>query len=142
MKQTAETDRQPEQEGVWPLAPPSQSDLPDGEYIAAFRDAQRAQWFCQEKIRLRFEIIEPAIYAGIQVYLFSTLPKHLSHRCKYYALWVKANGGLPHRNDRMSPRVFHGYWKIRVAWSVPQNDGYPMPQVVELIERVAGARAR
>jgi hypothetical protein len=138
MKPTPENDGERERESDWPIAPPSQSDLPDSEYIAAFRDAKPGQWFGQQKVRLRFEIVEPAASAGIEVFLFSTLPKRLSHRCKYYDLWVKANGGPPHRNDRMSPRVFRGYWKVRIEWSVPKNGGHPMPQVTELIERVAG----
>ena len=139
MKPTLENKEQGERESDWPIAPPSQSDLPDGEYLAAFRDAKRGQWFGQQKVRLRFEIVEPAASAGIQVYLYSTLPKHPSHRHKYYNLWAEANGGPPARGDRMTCRVFRGYWKVRVIWSAPKNGGHPMPQVVELLERVAGA---
>lgn len=138
MKPIPENDGRRERESDWPIAPPSRSDLPDGEYLAAFLDAKCGQWFGQQKVRLLYEIVEPAASAGIQIFLFATLPKHPSHRTKYYALWVKANGGPPHRNDRMSPRVFNGYWKVRVAWSMPKNGGHPMPQVTELLERVAG----
>ena len=102
------------------------------------RDAKPGQWFGQQKVRLRFEIVEPAASAGIEVFLYSTLPKHPSQRHKYYELWVKANGSPPDRNDRMSSRAFRGYWKICIAWSVPKNGGHPMPQVTELLERVAG----
>lgn len=140
MKPTQETGGRGERESDWPIAPPSSSEFPDGEYVAAFRDAERAQWFGQRKVRLRYEVIEPTANAGIQVFLYSTLPKTPSHRHKYYDLWVKANGGPPGRNDRMSPRVFSGYWRIRVAWSEPKNGGHPMPQVAELLERVAGAK--
>ena len=138
MKSTPEDDAQKEREGDWPIAPPTQSDLPDGEYLAAFRDAKPGQWFGQQKIRLRYEIVEPAASASIQVYLFATLPEHLSPRHKYYDLWVKANGGPPHRGDRMSPRVFRGYWNLLVAWNTPKNGGHPMPQVTELLDRAAG----
>jgi hypothetical protein len=138
MKSTPEDDEQKYRESDWPMAPPSQSDFPGGAYLAAFRDAKLGQWFGQGKVRLRYEIVEPAASAGIQVFLFATLPKHPSHRTKYYGLWVKANGGPPGRNDRMSPRVFRGYWKVLVVWSVPKNGGHPMPQVTELLERVAG----
>jgi hypothetical protein len=138
MKPTAENDGQVERESDWPIAPPSQSDLPDGEYLAAFRDAKRGQWFGQQKVRLLYEIVEPAASAGIQIFLYATLSKHPSHRTKFYALWVRANGGPPRRNDRMSPRVFRGYWNVRVAWRVPKNGGHPMPQVTELLEQVAG----
>jgi hypothetical protein len=138
MKPTPENDGQRKRESDWPIAPPSQSDLPDGEYLVAFRDAKLGQWFGQQKVCLHYEIVEPATYAGIQVYLYSTMPKHPSHRHKYYDLWVKANGGPPRRGDRMSSRVFRGYWKVSVAWNVPKNGGHPMPLVTELLERVAG----
>jgi len=127
-----------ERESPWPIAPPSRNELPDGVYIASFRDADRHQWFGQAKVRLRYEIVEPSAYIGMQVFLFSTLPQSLSHRHKYYELWVRANGGPPHRNDRMSPRIFRGYWKIRVVWNEPKNGGHPMPLVTDLLERVAG----
>ncbi|MDR4470219.1 MAG: hypothetical protein MRJ68_18300 [Nitrospira sp.] len=129
---------QQEREKAWPVAPPSRDELPDGVYVASFRNADRHEWFGQAKVRLRYEIIEPPAYAGIQVFLFSTLPKNLSHRHKYYELWVKANGGPPRRNDRMSPRIFKGYWRVKVTWSVAKSGGHPMPLVSELLERVAG----
>ena len=128
---------QKERETDWPLAPPSESDFPGGEYIASFIEHARGTWFKQEKIKLIFKIVDPRLYAGYDVRLFATFEKKISRASKYYALWVKANGGVPLRGDRMSPRVFSGYWNVRVAWSVPKN-GHPMPQVVELIERVAG----
>ncbi len=130
----------PNQEGEapWPVAPPSPSDLPDGEYIVAFLAHTIRSWFGQRKIRLTYEIIDPAQYAGIEVGLFATMGKRISRRSKFYALWVRANGGLPSRGDRMSPRVFRGYWRVRIAWSAPAKCGYAMPMIVELIERVAG----
>lgn len=137
MKPTPENG-QGDRGGDWPIAPPSQSDLPDGEYIAAFREGKLGQWFSQQKVRLQFEIVEPTASAGIKVFLFATLQKHPSQRTKYYALWVNANGGPPDRGDRMTCRVFRGYWRVRIAWSVPKNGGHSMPQVVELLERVAG----
>lgn len=138
MKPTPENDGLRGRENDWPIAPPSPSDLPDGEYVAAFREAKRNQWFGQPKVCLRYEIVEPATYAGIQVYLYATMPTPLSQRHKYYALWVKANGGPPERGDRMSSRVFRGYWNVCVAWKLPKSGGHPLPLVTELLERVAG----
>jgi hypothetical protein len=138
MKPTSEFDDETERDSDWPIAPPSENDLPAGEYIAAYRSAKLGHWFGQQKIRLLFEIVEPRGYAGIYIPLFATLQKQSSPRCKYYAIWVKANGRMPLRGDRMSPRAFRGYWKVRVVWSVPKKGGYPMPQIEELIERVAG----
>lgn len=127
-----------ERESDWPLAPPSESDLPAGKYIAAKIGHRRGTWFKQEKIELIFKIVEPAQFAGIAVSLFATLDKRISPAWKYYALWVKANGGPPERNSRMSPSVFEGYWHIQIEWSKPRKGGCSIPQVTDLLERVAG----
>ena len=129
-----------ELETDWPVAPPAEMDLPAGEYTAAYCGAKRGKWFGQDKVQLSFEIVPPAYSAGIKVPLFATLPnkRRLSPRSKYFGLWVKANGGPPLRGDRMSPLVFRGYWTIRIGWSTPKDGGAGMPQVIELIERVAG----
>jgi hypothetical protein len=140
MNSKRKNDGQGERTSDWPIAPPSHSDLPNGEYIAAYREAERGEWFSQQKVRLHFEIVEPAQYAAIEVPLFATLPKRPSQRCKYFELWAKANGGPPCRGDRMSPKVFRGYWRVSVGWSMPKNGGHSMPQVTQLIERVAGGR--
>jgi hypothetical protein len=125
----------------WPLAPPSEADLPEGEYTVAYRGFKKAVWFGQSKIRLNLEVVDPGHCMGIQVPLFATNGRQCSQRSKYYGLWVKANGGPPRRGDRMSPKVFSGYWRVRITWSVPKNGGHSMPQVTELIERVAGGPA-
>ena len=130
---------QADREIDWPVAPPSETDLPAGEYVASYRGAKRGQWFGQQKVQLLFEIVTPAHSAGIKIPLFATLPtgRRLSQRSKYFGLWVKANGALPLGGDRMSPRVFRGYWDIRIGWSKPKDGGAGMPQIIELIERVA-----
>ncbi|MGC3973909.1 MAG: hypothetical protein QM771_05935 [Nitrospira sp.] len=123
------------------MAPASESDLPEGEYVVAYRGFHKGQWFGQRKICLRFEVVEPSNCAGIQVSLFSTFEPSPSSRTKYYTNFVKANGGIPRRGDRMSPKVFKGYWRAIIAWNSPKNGGHSMPQVTELIERVAGGTA-
>jgi hypothetical protein len=140
LKQTAHEESERD-DSNWPVAPPSEADLPEGEYIAAYRGFTKRDYFGQAKICLNWEIVEGPC-AGMQVQLFATIARKLSRRSKYYGLWVKANGGrTPHGGGPMSPRVFKGYWRVRIAWSVPKNGGHPMPQVVELIERVAGSCA-
>ena len=108
--ESAQTERKTD----WPVAPPSETDLPAGGYVAAYIKYVRGKWFDQEKIQLMFEIVEPTQFAGIVVPLFATFPKKISQACKYYGLWVKANGGLPQRKDRMSPSVFSGYWHVLI----------------------------
>jgi len=129
---------QKEQETDWPLAPPSESDLPAGKYVAAYVKYARGTWFKQQKIQLTFKIVEPTQFAGIVVPLFATFEKKISRACKYYGLWVKANGRLPQRKDRMSPSVFGGYWYVHIEWSKPGKVGHAIPLVTELLERVVG----
>ena len=91
-------------ENHWPLAPPSESDLPAGEYIAAYLSCVQGEWFKQAKIKLLFEIVEPRQFAGIVVPLWATIQKKISPAWKYYAIWTKAKGCSPRRKDRMHPR--------------------------------------
>ena len=125
----------------WPLAPFTPEDFPAGFYLASYREAEQGTWFRQEKIRLVFEIIEPVAFATLLVSLFATLKRggrRPSIDSKYYRLWVQANGGPPQRGQRMTPRVFRGYWQIRVDWGRRQTGEPSTPKVAELLERVAG----
>ena len=133
---------QKERESDWPLAPPSESDLPAGEYVVAYTKHRRSICFGQQKIELLFKIVEPAQCFGIVVPLFATFGKRISPACKFYSLWVQANGSVPHRNDRMSPSVFSGYWCVRIEWSKPKPGKHAIPKVTELLERYAGGPKR
>ena len=128
----------------WPVAPPSPAELPSGTYVAGYRGSRRGGWFRQHKVELFFEIAEPVAQQGCRVSLFATLPERgrISQRSKYYRLWVHANGGPPLRGGRMSPKVFRGYWRVRVGWSTPRNDEPGLPTVTELLERIAGGPTR
>ena len=103
----------------WPLAPPSRSEFPDGIYVVSYKSCRKRNYYKQRKLELMFEIIEPAESAGLLVSLYCTLCDKLSTSCKFYQLWAKANGEPPTRHSRMSPKVFAGYWRVRVAWSSP-----------------------
>lgn len=135
---------QENQDGDWPTAPPSPEELPAGEYVAAYRGAQRRYCFGQPKVELDFEIVEPAGQRSLHVPLFAVLPTRgrIPVSSKYYALWLMANGTPPRRGDRMTPRVFRGYWRVRVRCSQPKRGGPGMPIITELIEREAGAPFR
>jgi hypothetical protein len=127
----------------WPVAPPSPEELPAGEYLVAYRNARRFKHREKEKVELSFEIIEPVLLAGALVPLFKTLPSgRLTQRHAYYPLWCCANGGPPKRGDRMTPRVFSGYWRVLVEWSKPKEGGAGQPVIRALIERVAGGPKR
>ncbi len=127
---------------AWPVAPPSPAELPAGLYVAAYRDARKAMFFNQAKIQITWQIVEPLQQAGMKVPLYATMPAQgvISPRCKYYLLWVKANGGLPLRGERLVPSRFAGYWRVRIEWTATKDRQPGRPIVVELIDRVAGGR--
>lgn len=126
-----------------PLGPLTPEELPEGEYLAAYRDFDATTiYFEQDKVRLDFEIIEPVACAGLFVPLFMNdtrlnRNRRPSRRSKFYALWEMANGGPPNRGQRMSMKVFEGYWRLRVRWGLVK--GSPSTPVVDaLLERTAG----
>lgn len=131
------------------LPPLTPDDVPTGVYLAAFVKASLDHYRGQRKIRLDFELIEPASVTGLIVSLWCTHPhrdlnRRHSKRSKFYKLWIFANGGPPKRGQRMTMKVFHGYWKVRVRWGVSNGDGglpkgAPTSPVVDaLLEREAG----
>ena len=135
------------QDTGWPIAPLTHEDLPPGIYVVAYRGCERKPYYQQSKIRLEFEIVEPAALAGERVSLYATCPANRNTRCsraaKYYQLWVKAHGRPPQRGQRMSPSVFRGYWQVRIEWGKDKETGGPStPCIADLIERVAGGGAK
>ena len=126
-----------------PLGPMTPEEFPAGDhYVGSYRGHEIKEHFEQLKIRLDFEIVEPPPYKTLLVPLFATYPaldrnRRPSRRSKFYQLWVMANGGLPKCGERMSMRVFEGYWQLRIRWG--QVNGKPSTPVVDaLLERVAG----
>lgn len=63
-----------EPQEAWPNAPPSPQDLPEGEYVAAYKGSRRAVYFGQSKIELIFEIVEPCALASVALPLYATMP--------------------------------------------------------------------
>jgi len=140
-KKTLDESSDCSRESDWPLAGATKEDLPDGIYVVGYSHSGKCNYFEQHKIVLKFKIVSPSSSMGIEVALFATLPKQgkISPASKYYKLWCKANRGEPGRSDRMTPRVFHGYWRVRIEWSKPTKHRHGMPRIVELIEREAGS---
>jgi hypothetical protein len=84
-----------------------------GEYpaycrsAAVYYDRQFKRWVCA----VQFEVLDSSLMnvaARVTWYLNlgSREKAHIGRRSKYWAAWVKANGGPPKRGDRVSPRVF------------------------------------
>jgi hypothetical protein len=84
---------------------------------AVYRDRQFKRWVCAVQFNIMSSSLLDVI-ARLTWYLnLGAWEKpHAGRRGNYWAAWVRANGGPPKRNDRLSPRVFEGrYSLVRVA---------------------------
>lgn len=142
-------------ENAWPTAPPSLADQPPpGKYDIAFRHALIVERFDRRNVEALFDIIEPGAWYGLPVKFYFPLPATgtPSVTSKYYRAWVSANGGIPpKRGDRMTPKVFRGYWRAEICHTRrvatrsgcrELDGGQPGVAIVDhLIERLAGGRS-
>jgi hypothetical protein len=86
-------------------------------FATVYADKQFKRWVCA----VQFDILSNSlmeVVGRVTWYLnLGTRDKpHAGRRGNYYAAWIKANGGLPKRRDRLSPRVFEGrYARVRVG---------------------------
>jgi hypothetical protein len=130
-----------------PLAPLTPEELPPGDhYVGAYRGYEAATYFDQVKLRLDYELVEPAAVARLVVPLFvnDSRPSRNhrpSRRSKFYQLWVQVNGGPPARGQRMVMQVFDGWWRLRIRWGLVKGEP-STPLVDALVERVAGGPTR
>ena len=139
-------------EDQWPTAPtPIQHQPPPGKYLLSFRHGKLCERFGRSVVELEFEILEPTVWAKTSIKMYFALPTKASPstRSKYYEHWVLANEKPPARGDRMSTRVFTGYWWANVCHTQKRADAKgcrPLAPhecgiavVDRLIERAAGA---
>jgi hypothetical protein len=138
----------------WPIAPDPEQPDPGKNYVISFVRAKKAERFGgRHKIELHFVIIEPVRWAKKMVIMYFAVPAEgpPSTISKYYEFWCKANKGkAPERNDRMTPLVFHGYWKAELGHTkrrmgrdgklreIGENEVGRLV-ILNLIERTAGA---
>ena len=90
--------------------------LPPGDYQAISRsartyfDQQFQRWVCA----VQFDIVRDSVsmekIARLTWFLNlgSEAKARAGRRTKYWAAWIRANGGPPQRGDRLSPKVFSG----------------------------------
>jgi len=98
--------------GGWPTAPDPEEPGP-GKAVISFVRGRMVERFCRNNIELDFTIVEPIRWANKTVRMYFPIPfnEPPSLDCKYYKAWVLANNGvIPKRGDRMTSRVFQGYW--------------------------------
>jgi hypothetical protein len=72
-----------------------------------YRDGQFKRWVCA----VQFDVLDGSltrVIARLTWYLNlgSRDYPRAGRRTNYWQAWVRANGGPPKRNDRLSPRVF------------------------------------
>jgi hypothetical protein len=103
------TDREQPPEISWTFA----ARIDPGEYPAysrsamVYRDGQFKRWVCA----VQFDVLDGSltrVIARLTWYLNlgSRDYPRAGRRTNYWQAWVRANGGPPKRNDRLSPRVF------------------------------------
>lgn len=107
-----------EDESAWPLAPdPDQP--PPGKYIVAYRWARliAKRFGNRDTIELHFKVVEPPRWKERMLIMYCGIPLdgRPSRNSKYVMMWTLANGGSAKRRDRMTPRVFAGYWAATVV---------------------------
>ncbi len=78
-------------------------------WASHYRDPEYKRWTCL----LRFDLLaDDLVRIVARVPLWMNLGEqvrpHAGRRSRYFAEWVRANGGPPTRQDRLSPRVFRG----------------------------------
>lgn len=142
-------------EYAWPLAPdPDQP--PPGEYLVAYRRARlvRQRFGNRDTIELYFEVVDPPKWNERTLIMYCGIPLdgRPGKASKYVRAWTLANGGPAKRRDRMTPKVFAGYWVAAVAYTKRKmtNDGSKELDAGEtgtavisyLIERAAGGVPR
>lgn len=109
------------------------SRIEPGEYFAYCRSSRvyysgvYHKWVCL----LRFDVLAPDRMTRLtRAPMFLSLgrrAKPFISRCgNYWSAWIHANGGGPHRHDRMSPLVF----RRRMARVMVRDTNGPMPYSV------------
>lgn len=121
--------------------------IPEGEYEAVCFKVEVSRYLGSEKkLYVHFRIINGE-YQGTE--LFETLNfnyKSFPRGSKYYTDWSIANGKLPIRKDKMSPKVFkEKAFLVKVRDVKPKHeDGTTKPEIFwysvidRIIEKVAG----
>lgn len=95
-----------------PLVPPGDN------YTVAFRRAER-RWLWGKRVKLfmRFQVVAPAQFAGLPLFMFCNVPPggKWGVGFKFFRAWCLASGYRPQRKDRLSTSVFRGkYFRARV----------------------------
>jgi hypothetical protein len=114
---------QVEPEIVWKHIP----RLEPGEYKAycraakIYRDRQFKRWVCA----VQFDVLDDSLNVLARLTWYLNLGSgdkpRASRRTRYWDAWVKANGGLPGRKDRLSPKVFMRRYAVVVVEDTGKN---------------------
>ncbi len=121
----------------WPIAPDPEQP-PPGKYIIAYQRARSVERFCRLNIELIFIIVEPQQWEKKVVKKYYAFPvdEPLGLESYDYRDWCLANGGnRPKRNDRMTPRVFSGYWHAELGLIKQKGAGVRAASGISRMER-------
>lgn len=105
-----------------------------------YRDPAFKRWTCL----LRFDVLSSDLLRVIaRVPFWMNLgargQPHAGRRARYFAEWVRANGGPPTRHDRLSPRVFTTRMaQVEIGDTDPKKSPAPYSVVRKIVEWETG----
>lgn len=112
------------------VADESRSHIPEGIYTVICLDANEVPCFNSIKLFLKFRVLDPESYKGIELPMFINLSysgtnqrfKKVPSSSKYFLQWVIANNNKrPNRQDKMSFRIFKdGIFEAVVKTVIPK----------------------
>lgn len=121
--------------------------IPEGEYDAVCIKVEKSRYLGSEKrLYVHFQIVDGE-YQETQLFeTFNINYQSFPRRSKYYTDWSIANGGLPKRRDRMSPKIFlKKVFRVKVRDVKPlYEDGKAKPEMFKysvvdrIVEKVTG----
>jgi hypothetical protein len=108
-----------------------------------YRDPVFKRWTCL----LRFDVLSVGLLSVIaRVPFWMNLGgrerPHAGRRRRYFAEWVRANGGPPARHDRLSPQVFTARMaRVEIGDTDPRKSPAPYSVVRKILEWDTGPLA-
>lgn len=105
--------------------------VPDGEYLAVFRRAEKGRFERRERWFLWFAISTPGPHLKKEVYLSCPCPENggsFGMGSNMVAAFTVANGSMPRRRDRMTKKTFKNkLFRLKTRTVTKNRDGVLKP---------------
>ena len=121
--------------------------IPAGDYTVAFKGAEQ-KWLYGKRLKvfLHFQIVTPAQYAGVRLFMACNVPR--SNRWtvgfKFFQAWTLAAGRRPERRDRVSTAVFRNKYfvaRVKVVTKTAKNTVRAAAAQYSLIDEILSVEA-